>query len=783
MKKFISLVLGLAMVVSIIPSAYAAYTDVPAYADYYMPALRLQDLGIISGYSDGSFQPDNSITRAEFTKIVVCMMDKETEARASMSTSGFFDVPQGSWSAPYINYAVQKEILSGYSDGSFGPNRTISFAEAVTILLRTLGYQEGEVGYFWPNNYVNAAASLGMSAGLSYAPDTPLTRGSAAILTDRALFTKPSAVSYANSDTYLETIGYSVLEDALVLDKDKTSDNVTILAGNLKINNAQTYIGKTQIAANTGEMYKHAVIDKDGYLLAVLPYDGTEKNSNETAVVNRISGNTIEYTTVDGRQGSFRADDSFIVYYDNSKMTFASAKGNIKNGADIAFYGQSYGAWNIAVVGNMGDVDPVLASHNYTDADVLLEGITINKTNLTVYRDGKSATLSDIKAKDAVYYNTKTNTMDVYSKKVTGIYYEAIPSKAYVESVTVGGKTYNIGYMAATNRLNASTGAFDIGDKVTLILGKNDEVVFATDNSGNVDYFEYGVVLSSYQRTATSGENSGSTEFVTNMFMTDGETHEIVTDKLYKDNSGDFMKISYSSKAATLTRLALTDSQKYAGEIDIDKRTIGKKYVLKDVAIIQRVSGDNAANAECQLLDFENLTAKSIDQYQILNVVTANAFGDIAILYVKNLESTYKYGVVTGFLKDFEGETNGYKIFADGATSEYQLSSAGRINTSIGAGVGFLAQNGGLSRIVSLSKLDSANDIKAVEGSRIMLGGTIYNMAAQVEIVDITSLTNIRSITIDELAKLNNISSVSLYSDKSASNGGIVRLITIKTHK
>ncbi len=782
MKKVISLIFGLVLAAGVMPSAYAAYTDVPDYTDYYMPALRLQDLGIISGYSDGSFQPGNSITRAEFTKIVVCMMDKETEARASMSTSGFFDVPQGSWSAPYINYAVQKEILSGYSDGSFGPDRTISFAEAVTILLRTLGYQETEVGYFWPNNYVNAAASLGMSAGMSYAPDTPLTRATAAILTDRALFTKPSAALYANMDTYLETLGYSVLDDALVLDRDKTSDNITVLAGNLKINNAQTYIAKTQLFPETGEMYKYAVVDKDGYLSAVLPYDGSEKNSSEMAVVNRISGNTIEYTTVDGRKGSFRADDSFVVYYDNSRMTFASARGNIENGADIAFYGQSYGAWNIAVVGNMGDVDPVLASHNYSDSDVLLEGITINKVNLTVYRDGKAATLSDIKANDAVYYNTKTNTMDVYSKKVTGIYYEALPSKAYVESVSVGGKTYNIGYSAATNKLNATMGAFDIGDKVTLILGKNDEVVFATDNSGNVDYFEYGVVISSYQRTATSGENSGSTEFVTEMFMTDGEIHEIVTDKLYKDNSGDFMRINYSAKTASLTRLALSDADKYAGVIDIDKRTIGKKYVLNDVAIIQRVSDEDAAVAECELLDFENLTAKSIDEFQIINAVTANAFGDIAILYVKNLENTYKYGVVTGFLKDMEGETNGYKIFADGVTTEYSLANIGRINTSIGAGVGFRSQNGGLSKIIGLSKLDSASGIKAVEGSRIMLGSTIYNMAAQVEIADITSLTNIRTITIDELAGMGNISSVTLYSDKSASNGGIVRLITVKTN-
>lgn len=87
MKKIISLVLAAVMMLSALPSAFAAYTDVPEYADYFQSALRLQDLGVISGYEDGTFRPDSSITRAEFTKIVVCMMDKETEARAAMSLS------------------------------------------------------------------------------------------------------------------------------------------------------------------------------------------------------------------------------------------------------------------------------------------------------------------------------------------------------------------------------------------------------------------------------------------------------------------------------------------------------------------------------------------------------------------------------------------------------------------------------------------------------------------------------------------------------------------------
>lgn len=773
-----SFVLAAVMAIATIPAVSAAYTDIDASSDYYLSALRLQDLDIVNGYDDATFRPDNRITRAEFTKIVICMMDKETEARALTSASGFYDVPQGSWSAPYINYAVAKEILSGYSDGSFGPDRTISFSEALTILLRTLGYTEAEVGYFWPNNYVDAAASLGVTAGMYYSADAPLTRATAAILTDRAMFTKPA--QQQSMDTYLETLGYTVLDDALILDRDSSSNNVSILAGNLKLNNASTYIGKTQIDVETGDVYEYAVIDKNGYLATVKAYNGSEGISSETAIVNRLTENTIEYTTTDGRKGTYKADDSFVTYYDNNKMTFASAKGHMSNGADITFYGNIYGAWNIAVIGNSNDVDPVLASRDYSDDAESIEGIQINKSNLIIYRDGEAASLGDIEANDVIYYNTKTNTMDVYSKKVTGVYYSAAPSKAYVESVTVGGKSYEIGYSAATNRLDASSGAFAIGEKITLHLGKNDKIAFVTDNSGSFDYFAYGVVLTTYTRTATEGANEGNTEFVTEMFMADGEVHEIVTDKLYKDNAGDFMRISYSTNGtASLVRQNSSSINSYTGNINIDDRMIGGRYFLKDAAIIQKISDDDATVAECELLDFENLTATEISSAQILNVVSANSFGDIAILYVENLENTYDYGVVSGFLKNND-ETTGYKIFSSGAVSSYTLQNIGKITTSTGAGVGFKTSNGGLSKLIALIKLDSGTRVNAVEGSRIMINNKIYKMDANVQIVDITTTSGMRSITTDELAKMN-VSSVSLYSDKSLANGGIVRVVTVVT--
>jgi hypothetical protein len=770
MKKLLSCILALSVFASTF--VCAKYSDVSQIEDYYPSSTRLADLGIISGYEDGTFRPDNTITRAEFTKIVVCMMDKEKEAKSSTNLTGFFDVDIASWHTHYIRYAVSRDILSGYADGSFRPNNTISLAEAVTILLRTLGYTEDEVGYYWPDNYVSAANSLGLTKGIDLAPLDALTRKDAAILVDRSLFAKPSG-SLASANTYIETTGYTVLEDSLILDNDETSDSVTVLSGNLKKNTASSYLSKTQFSVTSGDIYNYAVIDKNGYLVTVCEYASGEKLCSVSGVLNKFTDNNIEYTTIDGLKSSYNADDSFAIYYGSDRLTLAQAKSRISNGTDITFYGNSYDLWNIAVVGSSDRLAPIMAAKNYTESDEYLGTIPINSKNLTVYRNGEASKLSDIKAGDVVYYNTKANVMDVYSKKVTGTYYSAYPSKAYVESVSVGGKEYEIGYSAATDRLNASSGAFNIGDKITLLLGKNDKIAFVTDNAQGFDYSAYGVVLKSESRIAADGENKGSTEFVTTLFMADGDEHDIVTDKLYKDSVGKFVSINYKNSLAHLTNKGSSSKGDYAGEIDKHSRTINSRYVLKDAAIIQLTSDKDAKTASCELLDFDKLTASKLSEDKIISIVSGNSFGDIAILYVDGLENTNDFGVIAGFEKADKTIT-GYRIISNGYQQSYTLSVPA-ISTSAGAAIEFKTQNGAVTKIKNLIKITSSVSVNAVEGGRIYAGNKIYKLADNVQIVDISDTSKMKSVTIDDLQK-DLSASVVLYSDKS---DGVIRVITM----
>ena len=111
------------------------YSDVPADKWYNNAVSTLSRLGVISGYPDGTFRPDASITRAEFAKIAVSFCKY-----GSTTYSGCFsDVKASDWFSTCVETARNSNLIAGYPDGTFRPNNAITRAEACTIVNRTLG--------------------------------------------------------------------------------------------------------------------------------------------------------------------------------------------------------------------------------------------------------------------------------------------------------------------------------------------------------------------------------------------------------------------------------------------------------------------------------------------------------------------------------------------------------------------------------------------------------------------------------------------------------------------
>ena len=111
------------------------FSDVSADKWYNNAVSTLCHMGVLGGYSDGTFRPNAPITRAEFAKIAVSF----AQANGSAVYSYFTDVKTTDWFAPYVTTAKDSGLIEGYSDGSFKPENRITRAEACAIVNRVLG--------------------------------------------------------------------------------------------------------------------------------------------------------------------------------------------------------------------------------------------------------------------------------------------------------------------------------------------------------------------------------------------------------------------------------------------------------------------------------------------------------------------------------------------------------------------------------------------------------------------------------------------------------------------
>jgi DNA-binding protein YbaB len=163
MKKVLSLVLVIAMVLSSMSFAFASpMTDVSG-SDYEDAINALVALGVVSGYEDGTFKAEKTITRAEMAKLMVITLGYGDLVAGSKSN---FSDTQGHWADAYIALAAGKGIVVGTGNGKFSPDRTVSYDEVYTMLVRGLGYTDtcNELkGMTWPTNFKVKAAELGIT--------------------------------------------------------------------------------------------------------------------------------------------------------------------------------------------------------------------------------------------------------------------------------------------------------------------------------------------------------------------------------------------------------------------------------------------------------------------------------------------------------------------------------------------------------------------------------------------------------------------------------------------
>ena len=128
MKKFLSMVMALVMVMSLVTISAGAkdFTDNDVIT-YDEAVAVVSEVGIVDGYADGEFKPANTLTRQAAAKIICnLILGPTTAAELHADTAPYRDVPANGEFAGYIAYCQSKGIISGYADGAFRPGNTLT---------------------------------------------------------------------------------------------------------------------------------------------------------------------------------------------------------------------------------------------------------------------------------------------------------------------------------------------------------------------------------------------------------------------------------------------------------------------------------------------------------------------------------------------------------------------------------------------------------------------------------------------------------------------------------
>ena len=322
-KRVFAALLALAMALTLLPMpAFAldeGFTDVSDAATLRsVEVLRL--MGVISGDGNGMFRPYGRLTRAEFCKMAVELQGKGNQVVRYRSRTIFPDVRSSHWAAGYVNFATtaasEKEpaLLHGFPDGRFLPDQNISYGEAVTVLMRVLGYSDADSGGVWPQGYLDLASAKKLTEGLSLSGDAAITRAQAAKLFVNALSAERSGGGTLYKLSEKETTLLSVdLANGVM----RTADG----SNPVMVHSLST----TALRGLRGRV----VLDGDGKALTFLPSSDTTGSAGG-AIAGGVSSDAAVIVMADGSTAGFDAlsggKTNYAVYRNGARVTARSLR-------------------------------------------------------------------------------------------------------------------------------------------------------------------------------------------------------------------------------------------------------------------------------------------------------------------------------------------------------------------------------------------------------------------------------------------------------------------------
>ncbi len=684
MKKVLSIVLSIAMVVCLAPTmAFAATTSAAqadaAYSDTEGKACEgavnvLSALGVVDGFTDGTYKPEQIVTRAQMAKLIVAALGVSEYATAK--NSSYTDMAAAQWAIPVVEYATNLGIINGVGNGKFAPNKPVTYEQVATMLCRALGYTTAskEMNGTYPAVFVQKARALGILDDIQgYSIGTGANRGDCAIMlynalelaqvyadadgvtqpkngTDNGKFQGKSGTGYLTMMGTLNKGGYSTYD---IVDEKDADGSLTPIktyigaAAKLVYNKEGKVLSVSDIKTTflTGDYDKDGKFDVDGtkYTIANKPYsvftNAGQKNASD-AVTTKAD------TKVTAFVNNAEAGSKVFTDKDDSNTFTIACKVSGKTITDIF----SIASWseNDAKQISASQLKKITSDKSLLSYDFPLDDDT-NVDESAFILSGVSK-LSDIKEDNivAVYADnadTKKGTItkvEVGTKVVTGkctkVKTNETPSKV---EYTVDGNVYKFSKLKGSDieSAKANSTEFKVGDDVTLYLDYAGKIY--TQEATETNY-SYGVVL---KGAAKDGTFDGG--YKIKLFTANGEStiysfkDDPKTETINKTTDGALVQYKLNSKNE-ITEINTTD--KTTTKTEYKNGVIGGKTAASNIAIFEFKGGDKTKKDNYSVLSVKDLTDNSAEDAYYFE----NSKSDMTAILVRSdaTASNDIYGVI-----------------------------------------------------------------------------------------------------------------------------------------
>lgn len=744
-RNLLPWVAALALTLTLLPGlAGAAFSDVSdSETAREVEVLRMME--VLDGYPDGTFQPYGTLTRAQFCKMAVTLMGKGDSVGQFQSYTIFPDVRASYWAAGYINLATRGEnkLIAGYPDGTFQPGAPITYGQAVTILMRLLGYTDGDVGAVWPDGYLAVAAKSGVTQNLGeLAGDGPITRAQTARLFVNLL----AAKGKESSTPYGETLAASAKKDVILLDADAKADDGTEHAvkttdGTYKIRDRQA---SPLLAGSKGDL----LLDKDGKVLTFIPTRGA---TSQTITMVTAKGDKL--LDVTGQEYAVKGDTP--VYQNDKTTTYGEIFKTLNSGQVVTIFYTPAGAADYLFLGGVTSEDAVVVSENGSASGF---GTLAGSNNYTIYKNGVKATADDLRKNDVAVYDSAARAIRVSDTKLTGVYESVYPNREAPSQISLMGAEFPVLPSAA-----ASLSSFRLGDRFTLLLTHDNHVAGAMKAEGQSN--AVGVV------TAISKEEA-KVDLLGGLTLS-GDPG--ISAERAKEYEGQLVRVSSSGRGKLSLSILSAGS---SGEMNVSARTVGGADLAPNVRIYERVKTSAAYPVMLEDLTMDKIPSSQVDY------VRRDWAGRVDLLVLNDATGDqYQYGTIR--FTDAEGGNDSKDMSDVGTPATISLTNgegtfgpytslSGYKNRSYG---GLIATAGGekLAKVVELKKLGTVKaDAWSKDDKVVTVNGTDYPVPEGVQCYNRSSQ---RWTTLAAARSFGD--SFELYADKTPQEGGKIRVLLV----